>query len=396
MALATLIQLLKTEAFIMKRILSLFIFLCCLQLRAEPLIIKYKPGAEAEMSMLASKIEIFPEANLAFVDADAALFEDHPDVEYVEADLEATVSRHRVSGIDIHPEAWGIAKIQADKLHREGVRGKRNVVVAVLDTGVDRSHVALRGRMWTNAWEDGVNGSNGKDDDGNGYIDDEFGWDFHGNDRDPSDDNNHGTHVAGTIAGRDIGMAPNVRIMALKFLGSNGRGRISDAIKALEYARQKGVDVVNNSWGTRGSSRALNEALGRLWASGAIVVAAAGNNGENNDDVSYSPASHPNVIAVAATDRNDSLASFSNYGPRSVLTAAPGVRIYSSITAGRYALFSGTSMAAPHVAGCAALLVKSFRQDYLFELLRQSSDARGLPVASQGRLNCWRAFRNYR
>jgi subtilisin family serine protease/subtilisin-like proprotein convertase family protein len=251
------------------------------------------------------------------------------------------------------PEAWGIHK------------GTGQVVVAVIDTGLNYSHADLKANMWTNPFE--IAG-NGRDDDANGIIDDIYGADFVNNDGDPKDDNGHGTHVAGTIgaAGNNgtgvVGVDQNVKIMGLKFLDSSGSGTTENAIKAVAYAtqmRQRGVNVVltSNSWGGGGYSQALYDAIAASGNEGMLFVAAAGNNGSSS--ASY-PALYnlDNIISVAATDRNDQLASFSNRGA-GVDIAAPGVDVYSTYR-NSYSTLSGTSMATPHVAGTAALVA-----DYL-------------------------------
>ncbi|HEY0829252.1 MAG TPA: S8 family peptidase, partial [Bacilli bacterium] len=234
---------------------------------------------------------------------------------------------HNLNDIDIDaPEAW------------DYTNGLDEVVVAVIDTGVQITHPDLAGKIWTNP---GEIAGDGIDNDGNGYIDDIHGWDFHlgGSNNTVYDDtyDNHGTHVAGTIAAAANsagvrGVAPNVKIMTVKFLGgSQGTGYTSDAIRAIEYARVKGAKVANASWGSPSSSEdtALNNAIA---ASGMVFVAAAGNNGTNNDSTPFSPSSLPatNIISVAAVDNVGGLASFSNYGANSVDVGAPGVNILST------------------------------------------------------------------
>lgn len=245
--------------------------------------------------------------------------------------------------------------------------GSRDVVVAVIDTGVDIRHPDLAANIWRNPGEipdDGI------DNDANGFVDDVHGWNFVRDTPNPRDDNGHGTHVAGTIGAvgdngiGGTGVAWQVSIMPLKFLDRRGSGATSDAVAAINYAtrmrRDFGINVVatNNSWGGSGPSASLRVAIAAGGAAGILFVAAAGNDGEDNDRMPTYPASDRDdcVIAVAATDRIDRLATFSNTGATSVDLAAPGVRIRSTAPDGRAATFSGTSMAVPHVTGTIALV----------------------------------------
>ena len=255
------------------------------------------------------------------------------------------------AGADIDaPQAWDIET------------GSRDIVVAVIDTGVDYTHDELKNNMWVNVNEIP---DNGIDDDGNGYVDDYRGWDFANNDNDPMDDHFHGTHVSGTIAAEGnngIGVSGinwRVRIMPLKFLTKDGNGSIEGAIAAIEYAASMGAQISNNSWGGSGSSQALHDAIANAEKLGHLFVAAAANDGQNNDLTPKYPASYdlPNIIAVAATDNKDNLASFSNYGVTAVDLGAPGVDILSLSPGNGYRLLSGTSMATPHVSGVAALIL---------------------------------------
>ncbi len=238
--------------------------------------------------------------------------------------------------------------------------GDPSVVVAVIDTGVDLDHPDLAANIWTNS---GEIAGNGIDDDGNGYIDDLHGWDFVNDDSDPNDDHNHGTHVAGTIAGvaNDIGVvgvAPGVQIMALKFLSASGGGYSSDAVSALSYAIANGASISNNSWGGGGSSGAMSGMLDQAAAADHLFVAAAGNSNSDNDTWPTYPASYPQdiVLTVASTQIDGNRSSFSNYGELGVDVAAPGSAILSTVFGGGYATYSGTSMATPHVVGVAALV----------------------------------------
>lgn len=291
------------------------------------------------------------------------------------------------------PEAW------------DTTIGSAATIVAVIDTGVDYTHPDLAANIWVNA---GENPGDGIDNDGNGYIDDVHGYDFVNNDGDPMDDQSHGTHVAGTIGavGNNgigvTGVAWNVRIMALKFLDASGSGDTADAIRALDYAVQMGALISNNSYGATGAENAdplFEEAIRNAAAFGHIFVAAAGNSGNDNDAVATYPAGFDvsNIIAVAATDENDVLASFSNYGAGSVDLAAPGTDILSTLPGGQYGLSSGTSMASPHVAGVVAL-VRSLHPDWthqqvIAQVLNSVDYVPGLEgrTLTAGRLNAARA-----
>ncbi len=246
------------------------------------------------------------------------------------------------------------------------------VTVAIIDTGVDILHPALKDHIWIN--EDEIP-ANGIDDDNNGYIDDSYGWDFYNNDNTvchyyvsglgqnnplPEDNDNHGTHCAGIIAATEgvFGVAGgiDVKVMPLKIHGGKkNSGSVSDAIKAIKYAQAKGADICNLSWGTSLYSEVLESVMRD---SDMLFVVAAGNSGSNNNSSPLYPASYSldNMISVAYVTQSGSLASDSNYGVSTVDIAAPGQDILSTIVGGGYHYLSGTSMAAPVVTGIAALL----------------------------------------
>lgn len=289
------------------------------------------------------------------------------------------------------PEAWNIST------------GTRRTIVAVIDTGVDYNHQDLAANMWRNT---GEIAGDGIDNDGNGYADDIYGYDFANNDANPFDDQGHGTHVAGTIgaAGNNgigiTGVNWNTRIMALKFLGADGSGSTAGAISALNYAVRMGANLSNNSWGGGGSSSLLSQAISNAKNAGHIFVAAAGNSGQNNDVTANYPSNYSfdNVVAVAATDSRDALASFSSYGATTVDIAAPGVGILSTLPGNSYGSYSGTSMATPHVSGAISLIWDQnptlTYQQVIAKLYSSVDKIAGLTgkVATGGRLNIGNAL----
>ena len=287
-------------------------------------------------------------------------------------------------------------------------QGSSDVVVAVLDSGVDYKHPDLVSNMWF------------RPDNVPQYKDDELGTfnDLHGfnaadNQSDPMDDNGHGTHCAGIIGAEgdnDEGIAGinwHVQIMPLKFMGRGGFGTTKDAIEAINYAidrKQKGVNVrvINASWGSTMYSKALEDAIRAAGEAGILFVAAAGNNGTSNDKSPHYPSNYdlPNVISVAALDRSDQLASFSNFGIKTVHIAAPGKDILSTWLNDDYREASGTSMATPYVAGTAALVLAS-EPKLSVEKLRErilssvdKIDSLNGKVESGGRLNAAKALGN--
>ncbi len=253
------------------------------------------------------------------------------------------------------PEAWDIST------------GSPDVIVGVIDTGVDYTHQDLAANIWNNP---GEIAGNGIDDDGNGFVDDIHGINAITGTGDPMDDHDHGTHCSGTIGGIGnnaigvVGVNWQVRIIGMKFLNSAGSGDTADAVTCVNYAvalKNRGVNirVLSNSWGGGGWTQTMEDAIWAANNAGIMFMAAAGNYTSNNDTSPYYPASYdvPNVVAVASTDHNDNISSFSNYGATTVELGAPGSSILSTIIGNSYALFSGTSMATPHVSGAAALLL---------------------------------------
>jgi subtilisin family serine protease len=321
----------------------------------------------------------------------SAGFKDNPDIQ--DPPLQAAGSDPMLQ------KAWGIFAIGADKAWKRTPQGK-DIVVAITDTGVDYNHEDLIANMWRNK---GEIPNNNIDDDKNGFVDDIVGWDFRSNDNKPYDlsmslldillkggNPGHGTHCAGVAGARlnnglgTAGVAPQVRIMAVRFIGEDGKGSDKDAIRSIDYAIKNGANIISASWGGEAGDeedKALKDAIQRAQDKGVLFIAAAGNGRMNpktmkqagfdndKDKKPIVPASFPmdNIIAVAAVDSRERLASFSNWGKKSVKLGAPGVKVLSTVPGNRYqdtiidmggikATWDGTSMAAPFVAGSAAVI----------------------------------------
>ena len=376
-------------------------------------------GFQTDASLF--KVKIKDDAALSMM---IQSFENESSVEYAEPNFiyrASLDSSEPVSNLPNDPELaklWGIQNSgQADAagqvgtvgsdinvvpLWQDGLVGSKNILVAVIDTGIDHTHPDLVDNVFTNAGE--IPG-NGIDDDSNGFIDDVHGWNFEAKTANAKDDHDHGSHCAGTIGATGdngkgiVGVNWNVTMLPVKFLSASGSGSLQGAIESINYARMMKVQVMSNSWGGGGYSQALKDAIEASKEAGIVFVAAAGNESNDNDARPTYPASYEvdNIISVAATDNRDTIARFSNYGPGRVHVAAPGVKVYSTTKDGRYAAFSGTSMATPHVAGIVALML-SDQSDLAYSevkerLIKTSDPVKGLKrkVTAKGRVNAYNA-----
>jgi len=276
--------------------------------------------------------------------------------------------------------------------------GNAAVIVAIIDTGMDFGHSDLAGSVWIN---DDETPANGLDDDANGYVDDVQGWDFFGEDNLPQDVHGHGTHVTGIAAARTnnglgiAGMAGEATIMPLSIFSPQGFGTSADLIEAILYATDNGAQVINMSLGAVSYSRGEEAAVNYAWEHGVLLVAAAGNN--NNDAVHY-PAAHDHVLAVSSVTASDLRSGFSSYGDF-VDLAASGSSVMSTYKDSGYRLMSGTSMAAPHVAGLAALIRSrnpTLSNAEVRQILESTADDLGAagwdPYYGHGRINGRRAL----
>ena len=312
--------------------------------------------------------------------AQAALFAQAAQgmIEYIEPNYKLPLfkSRSNPASYDETGQLWGMKVINAAGAWTV-TTGSKSVIIAVSDTGAWKLHPDLQENIWKNPGETGKDSNgkdkstNGVDDDGNGYIDDVIGWNFETDNNDPRDDHYHGTHVSGTIGAAHngfgvVGVNWNTSIMVVKFIGGDGSGTSENGIRTIIYAAQNGAKALNASWGGDDYSQAFVDALDYAKERGMLFVAAAGNDGTDNDKIPAYPASYENenVISVASISGFDqTLSYFSCYGLKSVDLAAPGERIfstfnpmYSSAHRDWYYYLDGTSMAAPHVTGAVGLI----------------------------------------
>lgn len=343
-----------------------------------------------------------------------------PEVEYAEPNYAIELDAFESALPPIHPsdprfeEQWALAN-SGQRGGKQGAdisamhawlttTGSDKVVVAVLDSGVDYTHEDLAPNMWKRPASIAP-----YQDDQLGTIEDEDGFNAIDNAGDPMDENGHGTHCAGIIGaegGNNLGITGvnwKVRIMPLKFMNAGGFGTTKDAIEAINYVidrKKAGVNVriISASWGGTQRSRALQEVIQKAYENDILFVAAAGNSTVNNDRSPHYPSSYPNVLSVAALDRHDQLAKFSNWGVKSVAVAAPGVDILSTWLGNSYEEKSGTSMATPVVSGIAALIVAEnprISVDQLKKRLLASTDpivALKGKTATGGRVNAAKAL----
>jgi hypothetical protein len=316
-----------------------------------------------------------------------------PDPYYADGRLWGMYGAHS----PLHQNVYGSG---AGKAFHAGKRCKGGMVVGIIDEGVMPDHPDTEANVWTNPYEIP---DNGIDDDGNGYVDDVHGWDFFDDDNSTFDGvgDDHATHVSGTIgavgnnAQGVAGVCSKVQMISAKFLGPNG-GTTSDAVRAIDYITdlktRHGMKIVatNNSWGGGGFSQSLKSAIKRAQDADILFVAAAGNDGLNNDVTPHYPSSYPNpnIIAVAALASSGALAGFSNYGLTTVDLGAPGVLIWSTVpvldngkVVGGYAAYNGTSMATPHVTG-AAVLYASLHPGPTWDVIKDAILSHAIPTAS--------------
>lgn len=358
---------------------------------------------------------------VAFESTDKSVVEalrSNPEVSYVENNAEYRTQT--VSTDPMYSQQWGLKNngrnsggiftpgrsgedINVEKAW-ELTRGTSDVIVAVIDTGIDYNHVDLKNNILVNEAE--LNGLPGVDDDGNGYVDDVYGYDFFGNKSDPMDGHGHGTHCAGVIGALNnttgiAGISSHVKLLPIKFLSDQGSGSLEGAIKAIDYGIKRGVHVMNNSWGGGNFTQALFDAIKAADEAGIVFLAASGNSKLNNDTANAYPANYEvdNVISVGAMDGAGSKASFSNYGRQKVHVFAPGVNILSTVQNNGYKKMSGTSMACPHVSGIVALMLseeKNMTPKEVRERLISTSaktSRLGQYSQSEGRVDAYRALR---
>jgi subtilisin family serine protease len=335
-----------------------------LRLAPRWIVVEEPPGPQAAVPQGAAQVDRLRQ-RLAGLKASGDFGLVEPD-SYIELDAlpsDAAFTDGRLWGLRNTGQDGGTAGIDINAVAAWTITtGDTNIIVAIIDTGVRSSHYDLATQMWRNP--DELPG-NGLDDDGNGYVDDVVGIDAIYGTGNPFDSVGHGTHVAGTVGASvddghpHAGVASKVRLMACRFIDTSG-GYTSDAIECINYAVAHGARIVNASWGSSRFSLALFDTMSAARDAGVLIVAAAGNRGRDFDVLPNFPSGFDleNVISVAAIDRRGALATFSNFDSQRVHLGAPGVEIFSSHgwADDDYQVLQGTSMAAPHVSGVAALV----------------------------------------
>lgn len=314
-------------------------------------------------SKLAGVVDVIAQLNIVIL-RDTALAPAHA----IDLGAPSRIQLEKPAAVGVAPkDAWGLEAIdvQGAWQYAQG----EGVIVAVVDTGIELTNTDLAPNIWINGGEVGVDSSgrdkasNGVDDDNNGYVDDLNGWDFVAQKAPQKDHHFHGSHVSGIIAAsagpRVAGVAPKAKLMSLPFMDGAGGGSDVDAAKAFVYAADNGARIINCSWGSYGRNPIIEKAIDYARSKGVLIVAAAGNNGKNTDRQAHCPSSAPSdaILAVGATkDASGRRASYSNFGQLTVDVAAPGSEIKSTVKTNHYKFMSGTSMAAPHASGVAALV----------------------------------------
>ncbi len=351
------------------------------------------------------------ETKANFVGNPMAILANNPNVEYVEPNYIISINKAVTAPTDsAFKKQWGLLNsnskgdINALKAW-DLTRGSKDIKIAVIDTGVDYTHPDLKDQIDINM--DEKNGTAGVDDDGNGYVDDIYGYNFSAKTANPMDGHGHGTHCAGVIGAAHngsgiVGVMANVKIIPIKFLSDEGSGETIDAISAIDYAIKRGANVMSNSWGGGEEEQSLKDAITAANDAGITFVAAAGNEYANNDSTGSFPANYDvsNVISVGSYASSGGKSSFSNYGIKSVHVFAPGSNIYSTVNRGGYQSMSGTSMATPHVAGIVGLMLAHEPNltpaDIRERLIRTSVQTSQLKGYSQsnGRVDAYRALMN--
>jgi thermitase len=315
-------------------------------------------------------LTVINDADNAEASAVVAQYRVLSEVEYAEPNYEITLDQSSTDQVHANDprrdEQWWLTDTGAPQAWAN-TKGSAEMVVAILDTGVEYTHADLVNNIWTRPASITL-----YQDRDLGTVDDVHGYNAVTNDGDPMDDNGHGTNCAGIIGaecGNNLGVCGfnwKIKIMPLRFMNAGGFGTLANAIEGFNYAidrKRAGVNlrIINASWGLPQPSRALEDIVRKAFEAGILVVAASGSTGNNNDATPHFPASYnvENILSVAATDKSDALAQFSNYGARSVHLAAPGRDILTTALGNDYEQHSGTSLAAPMVSGVAALALSA-------------------------------------